>query len=82
MSPGLMGQHEFRHFSLFMPALLLPTHPLLPPLNSLTRPFALAVCDGFMRRYYQEGLLLQRGEERRGEEKKRWMRHGSKKHKR
>lgn len=56
VSPSLMGQREFWCFSLLMLALLLNAVFLLPSLNPLIRPFALAACDGFIRRYYEEGL--------------------------
>lgn len=78
MSPGLMGQREFWRFSLFMPALLLAALFSSSSLNHPPiRPFALAACNGFIRRYYQEGPVLPRlhpdghkGEERRREERK------------
>lgn len=53
-----MGQRELWCLSLFMPALLFVAVSLLPSLNPLIRPFALAACNGFIRRYYQEGPVL------------------------
>lgn len=67
VSLGLMGRREFRHFSLFMPAPLISPHFLLFPNPPSPLIHPLALCNGFTRWCYHEGLLLpRRREQRRG----------------